>query len=55
MLDLPESFEGRQVEVVISTLEDSDPRMERRHPHPSLEGTMVIHGDIFDSSYGFGG
>ena len=48
VLELPERFENRQVEVIVLTLEGEAPRPKRRPP-ASLAGKMVIHGDIFDS------
>ncbi len=47
VLELPESFENRRVEVIVSTL-DEEPRTGRR-PHPPLAGKIKIHGGIFDS------
>ncbi|MBK8259299.1 MAG: hypothetical protein IPK82_42410 [Polyangiaceae bacterium] len=48
VLDLPESFENKEVEVIVLTLE-TEPPQAKRQPHPSIAGKMVIHGDIFDS------
>jgi hypothetical protein len=47
ILELPESFENHRVEVIISTLDDEN--RQARHPHPSIAGTMKIHGEVFDS------
>ena len=47
VLELPESFENRQVEVIVQTVE-GEPTAKRR-PHPNIVGKMTIHGDIFDS------
>ena len=47
VLNLPESFEGRQVEVIVLTLDSDSPRARRRHP--SLAGTMSYEDNLFDS------
>jgi hypothetical protein len=47
VLELPESFENHQVEVIVLTL-DQETGTARR-PHPSIAGKMTIHGEIFDS------
>ncbi|MBI2377848.1 MAG: hypothetical protein HYV07_27850 [Deltaproteobacteria bacterium] len=53
VLELPESFENRRVEVIVLTLDDSktaqSPASPPRMPHPALAGSMVMNGDIFDS------
>jgi len=46
-IGLPEMFNGRQVEVVIRTLEE--PRTHHRCPHPDIVGKVKIHGDILSS------
>ena len=48
VLELPENFENREVEVIVLTLEDEMPPKKPR-PHPSIAGKITIHGDIFDS------
>ena len=48
VLDLPENFQNRQVEVIVLTVEDDTP-LPKTRPHPSIAGKMTIHGDIFDS------
>ena len=47
VLELPESFENHQVEVIVLTLEQE--KRTARRPHPSIAGKMKIHGEIFDS------
>ena len=49
VLELPESFENRQVEVIVLTMEGEPATPAKRVPHPDLAGKIVIHGDIFDS------
>lgn len=49
VLDLPEPFENRRVEVIVLALEDEAPEQPVRRPPASIAGKMIVHGDIFDS------
>ena len=49
VLELPQSFENQQVEVIVLTLEPALAPPAKRRPHPSLAGTMSYDDDLFDS------
>ena len=47
-IELPDSFNDRQVEIIVLTLDEPPaeaPRAQRR-PHPDIAGQVRIHGDI---------
>lgn len=49
-IQLPESFNHRRVEVIVLTLDEDEPGLVQRHPHPDIAGRMQIRGDILGSA-----
>lgn len=50
-IELPDSFNDRQVEIIVLALDDAPdqtPRAQRR-PHPDIAGQVKIHGDILNT------
>ncbi|MCC7220397.1 MAG: hypothetical protein IT490_06675 [Candidatus Contendobacter sp.] len=47
LIELPDTFNDRRVEIIILTLDESVPT--HRRPHPAIAGRVKIHGDIFSS------
>ena len=50
-IELPDSFNDRQVEIIVLALDeapDETPRAHRR-PHPDIAGQVKIHGDILNT------
>ncbi|EIC22699.1 hypothetical protein [Thiorhodovibrio frisius] len=50
LIQLPESFNHRRVEVIVLALDEENAVPETRQPHPDLAGSVRIHGDIFASA-----
>lgn len=48
VMDLPEGFENRKVEVTVSAIDED--RKSTRCPHPAIAGQIKIHDNIFDSA-----
>ena len=48
VVDLPRSFDNHRVEVFVRTVDEDAPQVRR--PHPSIEGRLVINGDLLDSA-----
>lgn len=46
-IELPDTFNDRQVEIIILTVEE--PSVTHRRPHPDIAGKIKIHGDILSS------
>jgi hypothetical protein len=49
-IQLPESFNHHQVEVIVLTLDEDEPAPVQRQPHPDIAGRVQIHGDILGSA-----
>lgn len=47
LIELPDTFNDRQVEIIILTVEE--PAIAHRRPHPDIAGKIKIHGDILSS------
>jgi len=47
LIELPDSFNNHQVEIIILTMDDAPP--VHRRPHPDIAGKIKIHGDILSS------
>ncbi len=47
LIELPDSFNDRRVEIIILTTDDAPPAYRR--PHPDIAGRIKIHGDILTS------
>ena len=43
-IELPDSFNDRQVEIIVLALDETPPA--HRRPHPDIAGQVKIHGDI---------
>ena len=48
VMDLPEGFENRKVEVTVAAIDED--RKSVRRPHPTIAGQIKIHDEIFDSA-----
>lgn len=51
-IELPDSFNNRQVEIIVLAPDeaaDNEPRAHRR-PHPDIAGKVKIHGDIVNTA-----
>ncbi|WP_295440528.1 hypothetical protein [uncultured Thiodictyon sp.] len=50
-IELPDSFNDGQVEVIVLALDEAPPVMSRAHrrPHPDIAGQVIIHGDILNT------
>ena len=47
LIELPNTFNDRRVEMIVLTLDE--PTSPHRRPHPGIAGQVKIHGDIFSS------
>lgn len=47
LIELPDTFNGRRVEIIVLTLDEPTP--PHRRPHPDIAGQVKIHGDIISS------
>jgi hypothetical protein len=49
-IELPDSFNDRQVEIIVLALDEALDKMPRarRRPHPDIAGQVKIHGDILN-------
>lgn len=47
LIELPDGFNNRRVEIIILTVDEPSP--VRRRPHPDIAGQVKIHGDILGS------
>ena len=48
VMDLPEGFNNRKVEVTVTAIDEE--RKSVRRPHPTIAGQLKINDDIFDSA-----
>jgi hypothetical protein len=50
VIELPESFRDRRVEVIVLTIDDETaiPTPEKRRPHPAITGKAKILGDLLE-------
>ena len=46
-IELPDSFNDRQVEIIVLALDEAPPAYRR--PHPDIAGQVKIHGDILNT------
>ncbi len=47
LIELPDAFNGRRVEIIVLTMDEPAPA--HRRPHPDIAGQVKIHGDILNS------
>lgn len=47
LIELPDNFNNRRVEIIILTVDD--PPAVHRCPHPEIAGRLKIHGDILST------
>jgi len=47
LIELPDGFNNRRVEIIVLTVDEPPP--VRRRPHPDIAGQVKIHGDILHS------
>ena len=47
LIELPDTFNDRRVEIIVLTMDEPGP--VHRRPHPDIAGQVKIHGDIFSS------
>ena len=47
LIELPDTFNDRRVEIIVLTMDE--PALVHRRPHPDIAGQVKIHGDIFSS------
>ncbi len=48
-IQLPESFNHHRVEIIVLTLDEDEPLLAQRQPHPDIVGRVQIRGDILTS------
>lgn len=49
VIDLPQSLDGRRLEVIVFPANEQETRPEpitRRKPSPRLAGTVILHDDL---------
>jgi hypothetical protein len=51
VIDLPTSFVNRRIEILVITLDESEPQVvkKRRSPPPQLAGKVKEFGDVLSS------
>ena len=47
LIELPDDFNNRRVEIIVLTVDE--PLSIHRRPHPDIAGQVKIHGDILSS------
>lgn len=47
LIELPDHFNNRRVEIIVLTVDEPSP--VHRRPHPDIAGQIKIHGDILNS------
>ena len=47
LIELPDDFNNRRVEIIVLTVDEPAP--VHRRPHPDIAGQVKIHGDILGS------
>lgn len=47
LLELPDDFNNRRVEIIVLTVDEPVP--VHRHPHSDIAGRVKIHSDILSS------
>lgn len=47
LIELPDGFNNRRVEIIVLTVDE--PPVVCRRPHPDIAGQIRIHGDILGS------
>lgn len=47
LIELPDAFNDRRVEIIVLTVDEPTPA--HRRPHPDIAGQIKIHGDILNS------
>lgn len=47
LIELPDGFNNRRVEIIVLTV--AEPPPVHRRPHPDIAGQIKIHGDILNS------
>lgn len=50
-IELPDSFNDRQVEIIVLALDEAPDKtpIAQRRPHPDIAGQVKIHGDILNT------
>ena len=48
LIELPDAFNDRRVEIIVLTVDE--PMPTHRRPHPDITGRIKIHGDILASA-----